>query len=547
MMLSIRIFIILLSGYIGQLFFMACEKATDREEQPDDKRFNILIAVSDDQSYPHAGIYGEKTVHTPTFDRLASEGILFHNAFAASPGCAPSRSAIHTGRFPWQNEEAGGHQTLFPLKYVTYPDVLEEAGYFIGYTGKGVSPFNLEASGRTRNPAGPAWNDIAYEGEEREQLPTNMLAWYYNYAANFEAFLSEKPEDQPFYFWYGGREAHRPYEEGSGLRSGKQLEDVTVPGFFPDHEIIRNDMLDYALEIDWFDRHLTKMITLLEEKGELENTLVIITSDQGMPFPRAKTNLYDYSLRVPLAIYWPGKIQGGREVHDLVSLADITPTLLELTGVPAESMMPITARSLTDILFSDRSGIIDPSRDAVYAGRERHSSARWANLGYPQRSVRTHDYLYIRNFAPERWPAGAPQILRPDRPSERHYMHGLDANGRFTGEAYFDIDDSPTKAFLIENMDDPDISFFYELSMGKRPAEELYDVRKDPYNIHNLAADPGYSEALRAMRQKLSDFLRETGDPRVVGPVPDVFENYQRFAGLRAFPKPDWIKEEYRE
>lgn len=545
MIQSIRFLILLVTGCYSHMSLTACDRSSTETNTDENRRFNILIAVSDDQSYPYAGIYGEKTVNTPAFDRLASEGVLFHNAFAAAPGCAPSRSSIHTGRFQWENEEAGGHQTLFPLRYVTYPDVLEEAGYYIGYTGKGVSPFNLEASGRDRNPAGPAWNDIAYEGEEREQLPSTMFAWYYHYAANFEAFLENRPDDQPFYFWYGGREAHRPYEKGTGLRHGKRLEDVTVPGFYPDSEEIRSDLLDYALEIEWFDRHLMKMITKLEEIGELDNTLVIITSDQGMPFPRAKSNLYDYSLRVPLAVYWPGRIMGGREVYDLISLADIAPTLLELTGVSAESMMPITARSFTDILFSDESGIIDPAREAVYAGRERHSSARWANLGYPQRSVRTHDYLYIRNFTPERWPAGAPQMLNPENPSEPHYMHGLDENGRFTGDAYFDIDSSPTKTYLIENMHDPEVAFYYELSMGKRPAEELYDVVNDPYNIRNLAGDPEYAETLASMRNRLYGFLRETGDPRVVGPVPDVFENYQRFAGLRGFPNPDWIKDEH--
>lgn len=271
------------------------------------KQPNILIAVADDQSWPHAGAYGDRIVNTPAFDRIARDGILFHKAFAAAPGCAPSRSSIHTGRHQWQNEEAGGHQTLYPREYVTYPDILEKNGYIIGFTGKGVHPFNWQASLRERNPAGPEYNQITYTRDERQKFPSDAFA-NINYAANFEAFLAERNENQPFYFWFGAREPHRRFEDGSGLRSGKKLEDVRVPGFYPDHEIIRSDMLDYALAIDWFDQHLMEMIRKLEEIGELDNTLIIVTADQGMPFPRAKTNLYNYGLHVPMAASWPAAI-----------------------------------------------------------------------------------------------------------------------------------------------------------------------------------------------------------------------------------------------
>ncbi len=519
--------------------FIGCQSNTtdlkaDRLERP-----NILIAISDDQSYPHAGAYGDNMVHTPAFDRIAEDGILFHNAFAAAPSCSPSRSSLLTGRYLWQNEEAGMLQALFPKKFVTFPDVLENDGYHIGYTGKGAAPFNIDASGRDRNPAGPAYNEIRYVESDDDRWASAINP--NNYAANFEAFLSDRSDGQPFYFFFGASEPHRSYEKGSGLRSGKRLEDVNVPGFYPDREEIRSDMLDYALEVDWFDHHLMEMILKLEEIGELDNTLIFVTSDQGMPFPRAKTNLYDYGLRVPLAISWPDRITTGREVFDLISLADIAPTLIEITDVDPDPMLPMSATSFTNILFSDQSGFIDPSREMVFAGLEMHSSARWAHLGYPKRSIRTYDFLYIHNFTPERWPAGAPQTLSRDNPNELYYMHGLDENGKFTGEAYFDIDASPTKSFLIENMDDPDVRKYFELAVAKRPGEELYDVNADPYNIVNLADDPAYAGQLEELRENLFDFLRETEDPRVVGPVYDVFENYQRFNILRPFPKPDWV------
>ncbi len=514
------------------------------------KRPNILIAISDNQSYPHAGVYGSRLVNTPGFDLIAKEGLLFLNAFSASPGCAPSRASLLTGRYPWQNEEAGGHQTLYPAKYVTFPDVLQESGYHIGFTGKGCAPFNWRQGGRDHDPAGPAYNDIRYSWADTVHIPeddipdpeafaSNLSS--VNYAENFRNFLSKRKGDEPFYFWYGSREPHIPFEEGAGLKSGKKLEDVIVPDFLPDNEPIRRSLLDYAFEIDWFDSHLMEMIEILKETGEYENTIIIVTSDNGMQFPYAIANCYEYGIHVPLAISWPKKIRKGRISKDIVNLTDLAPTILELTGTNRGEMLPMSAKSLQDILLSDDSGIIDASREATYSSRERHSSARWMNLGYPQRAIRNHDFLYIRNYYPERWPAGAPQLLDPENPEKRYYMHGLDENGKFTGEAYHDIDNDFVKSFLIENKDDPKIKPYFDLAVEKRPSEEFFDIRKDPYSINNLAEDEEYSDDLEMMREKLNNFLKKTEDPRIVGPNPDIFENYQRFYTVRPFPKPDWV------
>jgi uncharacterized sulfatase len=535
------------------LLFQGCKmnNGNENKDKDEDRRPNIIIAMSDNQSYPHTGAYGDKSVNTPGFDYVAEKGILFHNAFSSSPGCAPSRASIVTGRYPWQNEEAGGHQTLYPAKYIPFPDVLEASGYHIGYTGKGVAPFNWRQGGRDRDPAGPEYNDVRYEWADSIEIPDEDIPdpeafasdiSTVNYSENFRDFISKKADNEPFFFWYGSREPHTPFEEGAGLRSGKKPEDVKVPGFLPDHEAIRKDLLDYAYEIDWFDSHLMEMIEILKEMGELENTIIIVTSDNGMQFPYAIANSYEYGIHVPLAVMWPEKIKEGRISEDLINLADIAPTILELTNTGTAQMLPMSAKSFTDILFSDRSGIIDSSRDATYAMRERHSSARWMNLGYPQRAVRTHEFLYIRNYYPERWPAGAPQLLDPQNIDELYYMHGLDENGKFTGEAYWDIDEGVSKTYLIENMNDPEVSHYFEIAVEKRPAEELFNIKDDPYSIHNLAEEEGYMEKLEFMRNKLEDFLRKTEDPRAIGPNPDIFENYQRFYTVRPFPKPDWVK-----
>lgn len=490
--------------------------------QGQDKRPNILFVISDDQSYPHASAYGAQFIETPAFDRIAEEGILFTNAFSASPGCSPSRAAILTGRYPWQLEEAGTHASLFPKKFTVLPDLLEEAGYHVGYTGKGWGPGDWEASGRERNPAGPAFQD-------EKMNPRYNWIRETDYAANFQIFLEQKPADEPFYFWLGTSEPHRRYEKGIGIREGKKIENVSVPSYLPDTPEVRSDFLDYAVEIEWFDRHLEKAIELLEEIGELENTLVIVTSDNGMPFPRAKANLYDDGIHVPLAIRWGEQVSGGRVVSNLVSLIDLTPTILDAVEVEHKGKHKMTGSSLIEILKSEEQKTLDTSGDAVYAGRERHSSSRWNNLGYPQRAIRTVQYLYIRNFTPERWPAGSPRRIEDGKLTPMH-------------SGYHDIDAAPTMDVMTQQAGNPNFNRYLYLAVGKRPAEELYDIENDPGSVNNLALNPAFEEITERLRNRLSDKLEETGDPLVTGNE-EIWESYPRLRGpMREFPVPVWAE-----
>ena len=269
------------------------------------KRPNILLAIADDWSHDHAGAYGSDWVKTPTFDRIAREGVLFHNAFTSNPKCSPSRATMLTGRNTWQLGEAVNHFGVFSAKYRVYTDLLEEAGYFVGYTGKGWGPGDHQAGGFKRNPAGRVFREHRLD---QPQLGNSGL----DYAANFKAFLEARDPDQPFCFWYGAHEPHRPFAEGSGMRSGKRPEEVEVPSYYPDSYFIRSDLLDYSLEVEWFDGQLGEMIEILEERGELENTFVLVTSDQGMPFPRAKGQIYDDGFHLPLAVRWGKGIGGGK-------------------------------------------------------------------------------------------------------------------------------------------------------------------------------------------------------------------------------------------
>ncbi|NQU52693.1 MAG: sulfatase-like hydrolase/transferase [Bacteroidetes bacterium] len=491
------------------------------------QRPNILIAISDDQSYPHMSASGCKFINTPSFDRIAENGVLFSNAFVTSPGCAPSRASLVMGRYPWQNEHAGNHSAIWPKKLIPFPDLLEDKGYFIGFTGKGVEPFEHGLGGRDINPAGYEFNEFKNNPPARSGIDR------VDYAENFKAFLNEKDEDSPFCFMYLSKEPHRGFELGSGVKSGKSTKDVTVPPFLPDTEEIRSDLLDYALEIEWFDLHLAKILKVLEESGELDNTIIIVTSDNGMAFPASKALCYEYGIHVPLAISWGDKITGGRIVDDLVGLIDIYPTLFEILDLPLPVNNPVEGKSMANILFSDKEGKIDNTRKAVYAGRERHSYSRWQNLGYPQRTIRTDKYLYVWNFYPERWPAGAPERF--------------DGNGELV-TAFTDVDQASghkkvANAILVDERNDPVIKPFFELAFERRQQEELFDITKDPGCTTNLAYNSQYESVKEELNTQLFDYLRKTEDPRIVGSNPDIFESYRRYAGTRNFPEPDWVKD----
>lgn len=512
------------------VFVLCCLTLFSRVAAED--RPNILFAISDDQSYPYASAYGTKSIYTPAFDRVAREGVLFTNAVTASPGCSPSRASILTGRYTWQNEHAGTHASKFSNKYATYPRLFEKAGYHVGFTGKGWGPGNYKDGGFKENPAGPEYSVAS------QQVPDGIRKT--DYAASFAKFFSEREDNQPFCFWYGSSEPHRTFGDGVGLAHGGHLSDVEVPAFLPDTAEVRSDILDYEYEIEWFDSHLGRILDQLEKAGELDNTIVVVTSDNGMAFPRAKANCYEFGVHMPLAIRWGGIAKPGRVVHDLVSHTDFMPTYLEACGIEhpfaSDKELAMAGRSLMPILLSDKDGLVDDSRTAAYSARERHSSSRYNNLAYPQRCIRTQRYLYIRNFRPERWPAGTPRKF-----GLNNYPQGKEeALGPMHG-GYHDIDACPTLSFLIDKADDPELGKFLKLAVEHRPAEELFDIRSDPACLNNLANSADHSDAKEKLARQLESFLRETKDPRIMDGG-DVFETYKRYSRLRKFPKPEWAK-----
>jgi arylsulfatase A-like enzyme len=439
--------------------------ATSAHAAPD-TRPNILYCLADDWSWPHAGVYGDRVVNTPTFDRVAREGLLFNYCFSACPSCTPSRAAMLTGQYPHRLEQGSCLWSFLPKKFPVYPDLLEKAGYTVGCTRKGWGPGNFEAGGYTRNPAGPSF-------------------------ATFAEFLRTVPEGKPFCFWFGSHDPHRPYEPQD--HTGFKATSVNVPPYWPDNVVVRNDVLDYFYCVERFDREVGELLQMLERAGKLDNTIVVMTGDNGWPFPRCKANLYDGGTRQPLAVRWPKKVKAGGITEDFINLMDLAPTFLEAAGLKPPADM--TGRSFLGLLTGEeKSG----SRNVVFLERERHAYVRTGNAGYPIRAIRTRDFLYLRNFRPDRWPAGDPTaVFDPKRP-------------------FGDCDDGPTKNWILDHRDEPDTKKFFDLCFAKRPAEELYDLKKDPAQTNNIAGRPEYAAAQKQLQVQLEQWMKDTADPRAV-------------------------------
>ena len=478
------------------LIVSACKhESPPKETAASSRRPNVLLFLADDWSFPHAGVYGDRTVKTPNFDALAAGGMLFTNAFTASPSCSPSRASILTGRYPHQNGVAGNLWSEFPADLTVYPEVLEAAGYATGFEQKGWAPGDWAATGRTQNPTGHYQQDIT-------------------------AFLDGKDPEKPFCYWFGTSDPHRDYESSLGVLTGMKPDSVVVPAFFPDLPCVRNDIMDYYAEVERLDRHLGQVVNLLRERGELDNTLIIVSSDNGMPFPRAKATLYDAGTRMPFVAHWPARIPAGG-VHDgYVNLASIASTFVDAAGlnVPAEMILPSLLPTLLDPEVS--------AGDEVFLERERHAQVRAGFGSYAMRGIRTDSFLYIRNFYPDRWPAGDPEAV-------------------LSVGAYGDVDNSITKMLMLAGAKPAaDTTDYYRLAFGKRPSEELYHLSNDPYQLNNLASEPAFSAPLSDHRTRVLAKMRETNDPRVADPQTSLWDEarYTPTYGKSTFDRDAFIE-----
>jgi uncharacterized sulfatase len=446
-------------------------------------------------------------IETPNIDRVGREGVLFRNAFMGVSSCTPSRASVATGCYFWRcgkraflQPDAGWDKNQTPDPGVELPGVgvlLREAGYALSAAGKTLDADKFPAK---RIPlGGDALRFALYarkHGLGREETAKVMEEAV---RSAMRRALADRKPGQPFCHVIGPVGPHRPFGRGSGKTLwGIDPDSLkgTMPAFIPDAPEVREDYADTLGEVLAVDLEVGVMLDELERSGEANNTMLVLTGDNGVCMPRGKTHCYDLAVRAPLMIRWPGGItKPGRVVDDFVAHIDLAPTWLEAAGLAPPTAMD--GRSLLPLLKSERQGIIDPARDHVIVGRERHEAATRSDaMPYPMRAIRTAEFLYIRNFKPDRWPSGDPYAAEGPR-GDPHYV------------------DSGTFDWLVAHRDDPAVKPAFDLIYAKRPAAELYDLRKDPDQMHNVAAEPAYAAARQGLAARLISVLERTGDPRL--------------------------------
>ena len=467
------------------LFFVTSVLAICRVNaaEPVESRPNILLLLADNWAWPHASICGDKSVKTPSFDRLAREGVMFTHAFCQVPSCSPARAVLLTGQVSHRLQDAASLWGKFPETIPTYTDQLSKAGYQTAYTIKGWGPgiFHGEHH-KKRNPAG-------------------------SFHASFKEFYAKRSKDKPFCFWFGSHDPHQPWTRGDDFRGDLDPQQVHVPGYLPDHPVVRETIVDYYAEVQRFDHEAGEIIEFLRREGQLDNTLVIMVGDNGWQTPRGLANVYDAGTRVPMAVRWPKNIKAGQKRDEFISFEDFAPTFLAAAGLSAPEVM--TGRDFMPLL-SKQTKTKPAWRESIFLERERHANARQGDRGYPCRAIRTSDFLLVRNLTPDAWPAGDPQLY-------------------FAVGPFGDIDNTPFKELILENRSKPAFQQFFELGFAKRPALELYELESDPDQVHNVADDPKYATIIKKLSAELNSWMKATDDPRFENPTNAPFDSYPYF------------------
>lgn len=426
------------------------------------ERPNIIFIIGDDISQEDIGCYGNTSIRTPNIDLLARQGMKFNNAFVTSSSCSPSRCSIISGRYPHNTGAAELHSAL-PDHLTTFPEQLKAAGYYTAQAGKWHEGPNT-ASAYDTLLAGTQLNGNGGEGQ-----------WL--------RLLAQRPVNKPFFFWLAPFDAHRDWG-ADGFGKPHHPDSVWVPPTLVDDEATRNDLASYYNEIGRIDHYLGLLMNALAQQGIASNTMIIFISDNARPFPGSKTRLYDRGIKTPMLIRWPAVIEGGAICQSMISSIDIAPTLLELAGVvPAES---IQGRSFTALFQRPERAF----REHVFAEHN------WHDYEAYERSVRTKDFFYLVNLRPERNNIGA-----------------IDVNQSPAATA---LKNAAQTGTLTSIQRDP--------FLQPRPAEELYDLAKDPLQQHNLADDTAYRQQRNALHQVLMLWREQTADTAPGNLTPDWYD-----------------------
>jgi len=421
-------------------------------------RPNIVVMVADDAAWNDLGCYGHPHIKTPNLDRLAQGGVRFEGAFLTCSSCSPSRCSVLTGRYPHSTGAAELHQPL-PEDQVTIAAMLRDAGYYTAAVGK--------------------WHLGEAAKKDFEHIQSSGVGGH----EKWRDALRARPKDRPFFFWLAANDPHRPYQADT-IPNPHRPSDAVVPPFLPDVPDVRKDLAMYYDEIARLDGAVGGVMELLQEEGLADNTIVVFFSDNGRPFPRCKTTVYDSGVKTPLLIRWPNRIQPGTVSQALVSTVDLAPTLLEAAEL---SLSPtFQGRPFCHLFGSPESA----HRKYVYAEHN------WHDFQAHERAVRSQRYLYIRNAFPELTASPPADAVRS---MTFRAMQQLHEEGK--------LPPSQSGCFV-----------------APRPAEELYDVAADPFSLVNLAGDAKHKAALEEMREAFEAWVRETNDSVPENPTPDRFD-----------------------
>ncbi len=434
-------------------------------------RPNMLLLLSDDHSYPYVGCYGHPDMRTPTLDKLASEGLLFHRAFQAAPQCVPSRTALMTGRSP-VSARMGRFSSPLPPEAVTLPDLLRKNGYFTG-----VARRNYHLDG----PGGGARG--GYVGTVIEEKGLRTFAKRLDFVDQsgpgttvdvVNQFLDKLPKGKPFFFWINFNDPHHPWDRNS-IDPPRDPAKVTLPKFFPDLPGMRKDFALYLDEISRVDGEVKSILDILDKRGLASNTMVAFMGDNGMALPHGKGSLYDPGLNVPLMVRWPGKVKPGGSTRSLVSGEDIAPTFLDAAGIAKAPGM--SGRSFLKLLAGDSS--YEP-RKHIFGARLQHGSGTMtpetkSSVWDLSRCVRSDRFKLIYNVTPfmEYQPVDSARDDGWQQMMKAHAEGRLDAK---IDRAYF---------------------------QNPRPIYELFDLEKDPNEFENLAGKPELADVERELRKAL--------------------------------------------
>ncbi|MGH9338137.1 MAG: sulfatase family protein [Acidobacteriota bacterium] len=459
---------------------LACTEAETAAGRP-----NLVLIIADDLAWDDLGAYGHPDIQTPNLDRLAQEGMRFDQAFVTTSSCSPSRSSIITGRYPHGTDAEQLHWPL-PAEQSTFVEMLRQGGYWTAAAGK----WHLGDEVRDR------FDEIRDAGASGFQLPAGQEALKGQVeqpasrdarsgATQWVPLLRDRPRERPFFLWLASFDPHRGYDENI-ISQPHGVEDAVVPPYLPDVPDTRKDLALYYDEVSRLDAFVGQVLAELERQGEADNTFVLFISDNGRPFPRAKTTLYDSGIKTPWIVRWPQKVNPDSVCPSLVSTVDIAPTFLELAGI--EQSPTFQGESFLPLLENPEASV----RDYVFA--ERH----WHDYEAHERAVRSPRYKYIRNYYTDL--ASTPPADAVRSPTFQ-VMQRLHASGELTPEQMAPF-------------------------ISPRPEEEFYDLQADPHELVNLAQDPQYSDRLDQMRQALEDWQKTTGDTLPAMRTPDEFDRH---------------------